>query len=48
MTVYAHCTRCRKDHRRGTKIFKEHKDWLGMYIDTSTRSKRKPKKKHNW
>lgn len=38
-TVYASCSRCRKYHRRGTKIFDEHKDYLGSCRDTSTGSR---------
>lgn len=39
MAIYAHCCRCHKYHRRGSKIFKEHKELLGMYLDTKTGSR---------
>jgi len=39
MAIYAHCMRCGKYHRRGTKIFSQHKEYLGMYIDTATGSR---------
>ena len=41
MAVYAHCGRCHRYHRRGTKIWNEHKEYLGMYLDTSTGSRRR-------
>ena len=39
MAVYARCTRCKIYHRRGTKIFAEHKEYLGDYRDTATGSR---------
>ena len=34
MATYAYCQRCKRYHKRGTKIFQEHKDWLGMYLES--------------
>ena len=39
MAVYAYCFECKRHHRRGTKIFSEHKAHLGMYKDTATGSR---------
>lgn len=39
MAVYAYCFQCRRYHRRGTKIFNRHKEYLGDYRDTASGSK---------
>ena len=38
MAVYAYCHYCKKSHRKGTKIFQEHKESLGMYTEKLRRT----------
>jgi hypothetical protein len=33
MATYAYCHRCRIHHKRGAKIFTDHKESLGMYTE---------------
>jgi hypothetical protein len=37
MTTYAYCHRCKKQHRRGTKVWKDHAESLGMYVSHPSR-----------
>jgi len=47
-SVYAYCPECKKYHRRGSGIFESHKQGLGMYLDTSTGSRRRSLKPPIW
>lgn len=44
--IFAMCGRCCKYHKRGSKIFNAHKEYLGMYLDTGTGSRRQTTPKH--
>lgn len=44
--IFAMCSRCGKYHKRGSKIFNTHKQYLGMYLDTNTGSRRQSTPKY--